>query len=109
MFAEAKYKEVLLCRDVAPGHKGPLPFSLGRQTGMREAINSLQYVEKKSIFHFLKFKFMSQRLLENCRLENMLFSRAFGLPIVTEMKLHPQQCEAGDRIVLKTPLRAALL
>lgn len=71
MFAEAKYKEVLLCGDVAPGDNSPLLFSLSRQTGMWEAINSLQYVEHKPIFLFLILKFVSQRLLVNWRFENM--------------------------------------
>jgi len=48
-------------------------------------------------------------LLENCRLENMLLAHAFGLPIIMEMKLHMQQCGAGDCIVLKTPLGVTLL
>lgn len=109
MFAEAIYMKVLLCGSVAPGENSALPFSLSRQTGMREAINSLQYVEHKSIFHFLILKFMSQRLLEDCRLENLLSSYAFGLPIVMEMKLHRQECRAGDYIVLKTLLGGALL
>lgn len=107
MFAEAKYKAVLLCGDVAPGDNIPLPFSLSRQTGMREAINSLQCVEHKSGFHFLILKFMSQRLLEDCRLENVILSYVFGPPMVMEMNLHLQQCGAGDYI--KTPLRGALL
>lgn len=92
MFTEAKHKGVLLYSDVAPGENSLLQFSLSGQTGMQEAINSTQYVELKSIFHFLIVKFMSQKLLENCRLKTMILSYAFSLPIVMEMELHKQQC-----------------